>query len=261
VKDLHFIKADGKEKIISVDIGKVEDIWNEADAFLLMVNNLPAAYRSGRYRLLLLEAMHAVEPVRIEPEDASQLHEMLVAGTVDEQYFKEKSILEQSLFLKIREGELKILSAAYRYFKNSDSLVRYMDTGLKAPPLPTQPEVEVPESEHPDLLTALEHHKETHGLARLARQIIATVHLPRDSRDLSDQAIGGFADISNRGDFDKLLLSELAQDDDMLMARLANQEALFLKREGIPEQPAHKFRILCDVSLKMWGYCGCLLFR
>jgi hypothetical protein len=33
-------------------------------------------------------------------------------------------------------------------------------------------------------------------------------------------------DLTNKGDFDKLLLSEFAQDDDVFMSRMPNNEAL-----------------------------------
>ena len=50
-----------------------------------------------------------------------------------------------------------------------------------------------------------------------------------------------------------MLISELAQDDAVLMARLANNEALYFKREALSVQPEKDRIILIDASLKMWG--------
>jgi len=70
---------------------------------------------------------------------------------------------------------------------------------------------------------------------------------------VSDQSFGGVSDITNRGDIDKLLLSELAYDDTTLMVRLANNEAMYLRREELPSN-LHKDRIiLMDSTIKMWG--------
>jgi hypothetical protein len=65
--------------------------------------------------------------------------------------------------------------------------------------------------------------------------------------------VGGVSDITNKGNFDRLLLSELAQEEDTLMARLANNEALYLRREELPDnEPGQRF-ILVDKSIKTWG--------
>jgi hypothetical protein len=65
--------------------------------------------------------------------------------------------------------------------------------------------------------------------------------------------MGGVSDITNRGDYDKLLLSELANDDDVLTTRLALNEALYLRRETPPSNPAQTRLVLIDCGLRMWG--------
>ncbi len=65
--------------------------------------------------------------------------------------------------------------------------------------------------------------------------------------------MGGIADITNRGSFDRLLLTELAQDDALLTARLVNNEALYLRREEPPDETPRERTILIDTTLRMWG--------
>jgi hypothetical protein len=82
---------------------------------------------------------------------------------------------------------------------------------------------------------------------------MAAIHIPLHSRGSSDLPFGGVSDITNRGDFDRLLLSELAYDDTTLMARLANNEALYLRREEPPQDLIEQRTVLIDTTLKMWG--------
>ncbi len=63
------------------------------------------------------------------------------------------------------------------------------------------------------------------------------VHLPRPLLQPDDIPVGGVSDISNRGTIDRLLLSELAQDDEMLTTRVAMNEVMYLRRETPPQNP------------------------
>jgi hypothetical protein len=104
-----------------------------------------------------------------------------------------------------------------------------------------------------DLLEQLAQHQQTAGLAKLTQRLMAALKIPMHSRAGNDQSFGGVSDLSNRGNFDRLLLSELAHDDLSLMVRLANNEALYLRREELPSKHKRQRFILIDTSIKMWG--------
>ena len=104
-----------------------------------------------------------------------------------------------------------------------------------------------------DLLEQLAQHQQTAGLAKLTQRLISALKIPMHSRASNDQSFGGVSDLSNRGNFDRLLLSELAHDDLSLMVRLANNEALYLRREELPSKHKRQRFILIDTSIKMWG--------
>jgi hypothetical protein len=87
----------------------------------------------------------------------------------------------------------------------------------------------------------------------MAQQMVALMKLPRQLNKFGDQALGGISDISNRGSLDRLLVSELAQDDLVLTARLANQEALYLRKEAPPEEDKRSKNILLDTTIRVWG--------
>ncbi len=103
------------------------------------------------------------------------------------------------------------------------------------------------------LIASLLDDEDLGGLARVARQLMAAVHLPRSISDHEDLPVGGVTDITNRGPLDRLLLSELANDDLTLAVRVALREALYLRREAPPRNPPQHRAVLLDAGLRMWG--------
>ncbi|MCA9034469.1 MAG: hypothetical protein KDA91_05025 [Planctomycetaceae bacterium] len=138
-----------------------------------------------------------------------------------------------------------------------EALISLVRTGLSHP-AGIQPTDAILDSLPPavrmqKLLVDLTNDSELGGLARVAKQLVAAISLPRHISDPDDRPMGGVSDIANRGSLDKLLLSELAQDDLALSVRLAMNEALYLRRESPPSpQPSTRF-VLIDGSLPMWG--------
>lgn len=91
------------------------------------------------------------------------------------------------------------------------------------------------------------------AVARMAQSVSATLTLPRLPSDPDVLPIGGVSDVTNRGQPDRLLMSELAMDTDLLIARIANGQALYLRREQ-PPQPEPKHRsLIIECGVRMWG--------
>jgi len=103
------------------------------------------------------------------------------------------------------------------------------------------------------LLDQLAWDPELGGLCRVARNLSAVISVPRVLQQADELPLGGVSDIANHGTLDRLLLSELAQDDLMLAARIALKEALYLRREAPPHPPPQRRAVLVDVGLRMWG--------
>ena len=103
------------------------------------------------------------------------------------------------------------------------------------------------------LIARLQDDKELGGLARIARQLMAAVHLPRSITDHEDLPVGGISDITNRGPLERLLLNELAQDGLTLAVRVALNEALYWRRESPPRSPPQHRAVLVDAGLRIWG--------
>lgn len=127
-----------------------------------------------------------------------------------------------------------------------------METGLDIEILPA--EIEEPFARRVrQLLDDLKDDEELAGLARLTRSLMAVTNLPRPLDVNEDLPIGGVSDISNRGSFDRLLLSELAADNDVLTMRVAMNEALYLRRETSTQTPPRHRVVVVDSGLRLWG--------
>ncbi|MFO1007292.1 MAG: hypothetical protein U0929_15130 [Planctomycetaceae bacterium] len=103
------------------------------------------------------------------------------------------------------------------------------------------------------LIEELRNEDEFFGLMQVVRKLSAVLTIPRSLSTPDELPQGGVSDISNRGSFHQLLLSELANDDDTLTTRVALNEALYLRRETPPSQPVHERVLLIDTGIRMWG--------
>lgn len=214
---------------------------------------LPPALRTGLPKQHLFREVFGERTARsIEPARAAAVIDEWTSGRLDTALRTTGPASHWSDFT----NDLRLLADASRRFAESGSLELLLRTGLdqlpEPPPLPTPP---APESGPPplDLFDQLSHDPRTAGLARLAQHLAAALRIPPHTRGASDQPLGGVADVTNRGSFDRLLLSELAHDDFSLVARLVNNEALYLRREEPPRQDARPRFILLDTTLRMWG--------
>jgi hypothetical protein len=127
-----------------------------------------------------------------------------------------------------------------------------LKTGLEQPVVPAP--IEVPQlGTARSLIADLKYDPELGGVARLAELLLAAVSMPRPLSQPEELPLGGVSDICNRGSLDRLLLSELANDDVTLAVRVAMNEALYLRRETPPRTPSRRRLVLLDAGLRTWG--------
>lgn len=211
---------------------------------------LPADVREPlEAKALLAEVVFETRPPVVSPEVARVIVELLETASPT-------GFRQRVEFLGItRSGTLR---------QSVDYLIRGMGrvdveslrlrrrTGLDVSPQPAKTDEE-PASSPGELIARLSEDLELGGMARLARNLLAVTDLPRSVSDSDELPLGGVSDIGNRGSFDRLLLSELAQDDLTLSVRVALNEALYLRRESPPRNPPQRRLILIDSGLRMWG--------
>jgi len=229
----------------------IESRLNAAKTFLDMVAALPADLRKGRRRIHLLRCFTGLLHSReVNAAQTSHLLDYFQSGQLDTEVFSSGPASENGNNALILD--LWPFRQVCPRFNNVTELEHYLRTGLKEDPEPIL--LDIPDETPPtDLLDELSRHYNTAGLARLAQRLVAALHIPLHAQGSSELPLGGVSDITNRGDFDRLLLSELAQDDLTLTARLVNNEALFLRREEPPQHLERQRIVLMDTTLKMWG--------
>ena len=143
------------------------------------------------------------------------------------------------------------------HFANSpmnDASVRLrMQTGLDELPAEELETNLPPARQYSKLLNDLRHDEELGQFIQMASNAASTLALPRRPSDPDALQVGGVSDITNRGQPERLLATELAADPDLLMARIAHGQALYLRRESPPQHKALRRRVLIENGVRMWG--------
>ncbi len=134
-----------------------------------------------------------------------------------------------------------------------ESLFQRHKTGLDSLPKKLDP-ISLPANKQARrLLSELSRSDDNATLAFVARELMAGIRLPALASDEDELVLGGSAGLGNRGDLDRLLLSELAHDDETLATRVALNEALYIHREPPVLKPDRSLTIVIDSGLRMWG--------
>jgi len=225
---------------------------DQAGAFLNVLAALPRELRVGTGKEHMLRQLSERMKESVAAENAVEVIDEWTSGRLDTQ-------LETGISTNVRlmlAADLLQLAHLNQLYSTTEALALALRTGLDKLPAPLPlPESPAPEAPAPplDLLAQLAQDPRTAGLARLTQHLTAALRIPMHLQGASDQPLGGVSDVTNRGNFDRLLLSELAHDDLALMARLVNNEALYLRREEPPRQDVRPRIILLDTTLRMWG--------
>ena len=237
--------------------GTVEAEWNRAFHGLQQINALPPALRAfGEARRHLLRSIFDGTTNRLPPDVSAEVLWEFQATP--------------SLVPFIRSGPglngvaaiLRDLMAVGKALDGltTEMLEQRLRTGMDFD-AKDGTEVDLPEEElsgapqtSSELLEALEREGgEPAQVAGLARRLSALLHVPKPVSHQDDLPVGGVSDITNRGEPDRLLLTELMWDDAIFAARLAHGEALYSRRESPPSEPPPQRIILLDNGIHLWG--------
>jgi ribosomal protein L7/L12 len=238
------------DKIILPQIDPTEDlVLRDALQFLLTLGKLPAAYKTGEKRLMVLQTIfrdcHYIRSI----SDSNTLSTIFAHST-----FSKRSFVQLPFNQKNYYRDFRVLDLLNTKFPSPSSII---DSIANIPALEKEQlkleENTGPEKTKEDLVDQLIDHSKTFHVGSLVKRIWSGLNIPVHSTLPSDQPIGGFSDLSNKGDFDRLLLSEFANDDLLFLSRLANNEALYIEREIPPANNKLERVILIDASLRNWG--------
>lgn len=232
------------------DVDVANEVLDEAINLLRTLAALPLKYTSGTQRIQLFQLLFANCHNRISAHQSREV--LLNAGSsVDGQGRISGLPTAKKITRTDFDNDFRVISLLARRFPNEQAIVEQLAA------MPSLPELlplgETPEPGIVDLIEELIGHPLTFQVGMLIKPIWSGLNIPMHHQLPGDQPLGGFSDLSNKGDFDKLLISEFANDELLLLSRLANNEAMFLHREIPPGTDDQQRVVLLDVSLKSWG--------
>lgn len=237
-------------QILLLNLKGEEGTVEDAIAFLNVIEQLSQVYKKGEKLTLLIQTIFHKSHNKIS---SKKLKGLFVA--IGFQEMRESlEFSKESFSYEVCLESVYALALLYKQFPNTQSILTAM-AGL----VDIQTEELLPESEQEpttkelSFVEKLIDEPRTFYVGSLVKSISAGLRIPRVSISSSDRPLGGVSDIGNKGDVDKLLLSEFAHDDVVFMSRLVNQESLFYNKEIPPEDNQYKRVLLIDTSLKNWG--------
>ncbi|VXB55634.1 conserved hypothetical protein [Flavobacterium sp. 9AF] len=221
--------------------------------FLKILASLPEEYKTGDNRILLFKTIFEKCHNRVGNEVAKKLIGEFAAITGDYIEIIGSIPFNEANFIK----DFRTIALLKQKFPTKESLLKAL-TVLPEPEKIEEIDEEVvsqpvQSNKTIDFIEELIQEEKTFQIGSLIQRIWSGLNIPFHHNVPSQQPLGGVSDLTNKGDFDRLLLSEFANDDLVFLSRLANNEALYIQRE-IPPQDNKKVRVLLlDVSLKNWG--------
>ncbi|OVE57771.1 hypothetical protein [Chryseobacterium mucoviscidosis] len=254
--DLNIIKKEIKKHPLVMQ-KYVGDWINPAFQFLETLKSLPGNYKKGRNRILLLQTIFTNEFNAISVSRSEYIINRFLR--------RPQSIADSAKKIKISVGEfskdVRVLANLNNKFPTTESIINAMKGFTDISEL----EDEVVEEEttvetDKDFIQELIEEPKTFQVGSLIKRIWSGLKIPMRHLSPGEQPIGGISDMTNKGELHRMLLSEFANEDDIFMNRVANNEALFIQREIPPEENIFERIILIDTSLKNWGTPKVLAF-
>ena len=220
--------------------------------FLRLLASLPPKYTTGNKRVQLFQLLFADCHGRLSKKVSKQI----IIGIRDLRATGISNALRtlssiQELKIQVFLDDFRCIALLLKKFPDADTLIDKLAgiPEIQEPVLPDEADTAIPG----DFVDALIDHPTSFPVGALIKSLWSGMSIPIHHTLPSAQPLGGFSDLSNKGDLDKLLISEFASDDWIFLSRLANNEALYLHRETPPGADPLERIILIDVSLKSWG--------
>lgn len=242
----------------TADFYREENIDFDTDGaieFLEKIKQLPKAYKYGQNRIILLQTIFSNNS-RVVPAHAEAALNRYYKRPYEIAVSAEKKQATASVLYR----DLKILNKNDK-FPTVQSIIDAMKGFVKEPELDDEViEEEITADTDSDFIRELIEDPKTFQVGSLIKRIWSGLRIPMRHLSPGEQPIGGISDMTNKGDFNRLLLSEFANEDEVFINRVANNEALYIQREIPPEENIFERIILIDTSLRNWGTPKVLAF-
>lgn len=233
--------------------------FTNAIVVLNHINNLPGNYKTGQNKTALFQTLF---------KDCHNRYGLKKSANIIN-YAKRSDIYAIGSEARIKYSEsnlnqdIRPIALLIRRFKSPEDII---DAINNVPKSDLFDDIEIEGHLSPEIetnktfLEQLTEHKSTYQIGSLVKRIWSGLNIPMHNNLPSNQPLGGVSDITNKGDFSRLLISEFAHDDDTFMSRIVNNEALYIERETPPETNNKHRVFLIDGSLRNWGIPKLLSF-
>ncbi len=227
-------------------------------SFLRILEQLPAAFKEGAKRIqvfqVLFENCHKGLGLKNSKEIVSdikrfsQQHKGNLVAKLNNTLPYSRAVFQK---------DCRAIELLHRRFSGTVDIINAvaglpeLDTDIVELERPETPDAEPSFSEN--FVEELLADNKTFQVGALIRRIWSGLNIPFHHTVPSQQPLGGVSDLTNKGDFDRLIISEFANDDMVFLSRLANNEALYLQREIPPAHNDQERVLLVDVSIRNWG--------
>ncbi len=226
------------------------ELWSEAKGFLLLLASMPEEFKIGAKKIQLFQTIFEQCHHNVSRSKTLEAKSMLKSGEVWADCLKPKKT-----HLKIARKDLNVFRVLSLKFGTVQQILAKITALPEVPDINEVLEATIKDEEISidELLEQLIANDQTRSVGSLVRHLWGALNIPFHSYLPSSQPLGGISDLTNKGDLDKILISEFANDDLVFLSRLANNEALFIQREIPPQKNELERIVLIDTSIKNWG--------
>lgn len=245
-------------KRIQTDQVDIERL-NISSGFKLIENlkTLESKYKRGYNRIILLQTLFKHSPSCISPAKADAMLKVFAKRPQVISESADKKVLHDLVIIR----DIKTLAILNAKFPTVEDIIDSMKEVINIPELEDDVvEEETTVETGKDFIQELVEEPKTFQVGSLIKRIWSGLKIPMRHLSPGEQPIGGISDMTNKGELHRMLLSEFANEDDVFMNRVANNEALYIQREIPPEENIFERIILIDTSLKNWGTPKVLAF-
>lgn len=225
--------------------------------FLEKIKALPTVYKQKQNKIILLQTLFKDSHNRLSALGAEAYLRVFSKRPHELSVSAEKQPARPSVL----NMDLKGLVLNNDRFPTTQSIIDAMKGLIEEPELDDEVvQKEATADTNKDFIRELIEEPKTFQVGSLIKRIWSGLKIPMRHLSPGEQPIGGISDMTNKGDFHRMLLSEFANEDDIFMNRVANNEALYIQREIPPEENIFERIILIDTSLRNWGTPKVLAF-
>ncbi|ANF49884.1 hypothetical protein A0O34_04780 [Chryseobacterium glaciei] len=249
----HLKRQKGKPFGKDVSVNDIE----LAISFLENLNNLESVLKKGQNKINLLNTIFKDCHNKI-----SQINSKLIIKKFERSPIIIGESANKKLLTKnVVNRDITTLALLHNKFPTVKSIIDAMINVVDLPELDEEViQDETTIETNKDFIQELIEDPKTFQVGSLIKRIWSGLKIPMRHLSPGEQPIGGISDMTNKGELSKMLLSEFANEDEIFMNRVANNEALYIQREIPPEENIFERIILIDTSLKNWGSPKVLAF-